>query len=319
MRGASIIQLQNTYRNNAGSAYMNLKRLEHLVAVAEEGSMAAAARRVHLSQPALTRSIQALEDEAGVALFDRGARGVTLTAVGRMVTERARRVLFESGCLARDLTLVRQHEIGSVQIGLGAFPAAILLPELLSQLHRQWPKLRIGTEVSHPAALLQALYREAVDFVVIEHSTVPTAAELETVRLPPERGGVFVRAGHPLTLGPVGLAALRESALVSVVFPPETHERVRKLFRCKPGEDVPFQVESNDFRALTHLVRHADALLLAPARAVREELRTGTLVALDIPELSDIAMQFAIVRLAQRTLSPAAARAVAVIETVARA
>jgi DNA-binding transcriptional LysR family regulator len=319
MRAGSIIQLQNTYRNNADDAYMNLKRLEHLVAVAEEGSMAAAARRVHLSQPALTRSIQALEDEAGVALFDRGARGVTLTAVGRMVTERARRVLFESGCLERDLTLVRQHEIGSVQIGLGAFPAAILLPELLSQLHRQWPKLRIGTEVSHPGALLQALYREAVDFVVIEHSTAPTAAELETVRLPPEPGGVFARAGHPLTLGPVGLAALRESALVSVVFPPETHERVRKLFRCKPGEDVPFQVESNDFRALTHLVRHADALLLAPARAVREELRAGTLVALDIPELPDITMQFAIVRLAQRTLSPAAARAVAVIETVARA
>lgn len=299
---------------------MNLKRLEHLVAVAEEGSLAAAARRVHLSQPALTRSIQALEDEAGAVLFDRGARGVTLTTVGRMVTERARRILFESGCLARDLALVRQHEIGSVRIGLGAFPAAILLPELLSQLHRQWPKLRIATEVSHPGALLDALHAEQVDFVVIEQSTVPTAAELEVVRLPGGPGGVYVRAGHPLAAGPVSLATLREAALVSVVFPPETHERLRKLLRCKPGEDLPFQVESNDFRALTHLVRHADALLLAPARAVREELvEAGRLVALDIPELPEITMQFAIVRLAQRTLSPAAERAVAVIEAVARA
>ena len=299
---------------------MNLKRLEHLVAVAEEGSLAAAARRVHLSQPALTRSIQALEDEAGAVLFDRGARGVTLTTVGRMVTERARRVLFEAGCLARDLALVRQHEIGSVRIGLGAFPAAILLPDLLTELHRQWPKLRIATEVSHPAALLESLLAEQVDFVVIEQSTVPTAAELEVVRLPAGPGGVYARAGHPLASGPVSLAALREAALVSVVFPPETHERLRKLLRCKPGEELPFQVESNDFRALTHLVRHADALLLAPARAVREELvEAGRLVALDIPELRDITMQFAVVWLAQRTLSPAAERAVAVIEAVARA
>lgn len=297
---------------------MNLKRLEHLVAVAEEGSLAAAARRVHLSQPALTRSIQALEDEAGAVLFDRGARGVTLTTVGRMVTERARRILFESGCLARDLALVRQHEIGSVQIGLGAFPAAILLPELLCQLHQQWPKLRIATEVSHPGALLDALRAEQVDFVVIEQSTVPTAAELEVVRLPAGPGGVFVRAGHPLLAGPVSLAMLREAALVSVVFPPETHERLRKLLRCKPGEELPFQVESNDFRALTHLVRQADALLLAPARAVRDEVESGQLVSLDVPELPAVPMQFAIVRLAQRTLSPAAERAVAVIEAVAR-
>ena len=216
--------------------------------------------------------------------------------------------------------LFRSHEIGSVRIGLGAFPAAILLPELLSQLHRQWPNLRIATEVSHPGALLDALHAEQVDFVVIEQSTVPTAAELEVVRLPAGPGGVYARAGHPLAAGPVSLATLREAALVSVVFPPDTHERLRKLLRCKPGEELPFQVESNDFRALTHLVRHADALLLAPARAVREELvEAGRLVALDIPELPEITMQFAIVRLAQRTLSPAAERAVAVIEAVARA
>ncbi|RZT41778.1 LysR family transcriptional regulator [Cupriavidus agavae] len=296
---------------------MNLKRLEHLVAVAEEGSLAAAARRVHLSQPALTRSIQALEEEAGAVLLDRGARGVTLTAVGRMVTERARRILFESGCLARDLALVRQHEIGSVQIGFGAFPAAILLPELLCELHRQWPKLRIATEVNHPRALLDALYAEQVDFVVIEHSTVPTVAELEVRRLPAGPGGIFARAGHPLAAGPVDIATLRASALVSVVFPPETHERLRKLLRCKPGEDLPFQVESNDFRALTHLVRNADALLLGPTRAVAEELKAGKLVTLDVPELPEVTMQFSVVWLKQRTLSPAAGRAVGVIEGVA--
>ena len=103
---------------------MNLKRLEHLIAVAEEGSVAGAARRVHLSQPALTRSIQALELEAGMPLCDRGTRGVMLTAAGRMVVERARRILFETRCLTRDLTLVRQHVIGNVHFGLGPYSVA---------------------------------------------------------------------------------------------------------------------------------------------------------------------------------------------------
>ncbi|MGO4330086.1 LysR family transcriptional regulator [Cupriavidus sp. 2TAF22] len=296
---------------------MNLKRLEHLIAVAEEGSLAGAARRVHLSQPALTRSIQALEDEAGVALFDRGARGATLTTTGRMVTERARRILFETHCLERDLALVQQHEMGSVRLGLGPFPAAILLPDMLCALHRDWPKLRIATEVNHAAALLAGLNAEKLDFLVVEQSTIPVVAELEMKPLRPEPAGYFVRAGHPLCGTPVTPAQLRQVALVSVLFPAETHERLRRLLRCKPGEDLPLQVESNDFRALTHLTSHSDVVLLAPTRALRAELEAGTLAQLDTQEIPANGLRFAIVRLAQRTLSPAAERAVAAIEAVA--
>src|SRR3954468_15583695 len=61
-----------------GRIALNLKRLEHLIAVVEAGSLAAGARRVHLSQPALTRSIQALEAQAGLPLCERGPRGVKL-------------------------------------------------------------------------------------------------------------------------------------------------------------------------------------------------------------------------------------------------
>ncbi|HBO79051.1 MAG TPA: LysR family transcriptional regulator, partial [Cupriavidus sp.] len=66
------------------------------------------------------------------------------------------------------------------------------------------------------------------------------------------------------------------------------------------GEALPFQVESNDFRALTYLAKHTDAVLLAPARAVRDETAAGGLVPLDVPGLPAMTMQFAVVRLAQR-------------------
>ncbi len=300
-----------------GAHILNLKRLEHLIAVAEEGSLAGAARRVHLSQPALTRSIQALEAEAGMPLFDRGPRGVALTAAGRMVAERARRILFETRCLARDLTLVQQHEIGSVQMGMGPFPAAILLPEVLCAMNRDWPKLRITAEVNSAPALLAALHAETLDFVVAERRTIPPVAELQVRRLRPERSGWYVRAGHPLSREPVTPAQLREAALVSVTLPPYGHGQLRRLLGCRPGESLPFQVECNDFRALTHLAGHSDAVLLAPARALKAELEAGELVPLDLVGSPAMTVEFVVVHLAQRTLSPAAQRAVAVVEAAA--
>ncbi|WP_416050670.1 LysR family transcriptional regulator [Cupriavidus basilensis] len=292
---------------------MNLKRLEHLIAVAEEGSLAGAARRVHLSQPALTRSIQALEAEAGMPLFDRGPRGVALTAAGRMVAERARRILFETRCLARDLTLVQQHEIGSVQMGMGPFPAAILLPGVLCALNRDWPKLRVKAEVNSAPALLAALHAETLDFLVAERRTMPAAAELEVRRLRPEPSGWFARPGHPLAGGRVTPAQLREATLVSVPLPDQGHDQLRRLLGCRPGESLPFQVQSNDLHALRHLACQSDVVLLAPARALKAELESGALVALALASMVSMAMDFVVVHLAQRTLSPAAERAVAAV------
>ncbi|HWT38527.1 MAG TPA: LysR family transcriptional regulator [Paraburkholderia sp.] len=295
---------------------MNLKRLEHLVAVVEQGTFAAAARRVNLSQPALTRSIQTLEDEAGMALFDRGARGVTLTATGRMVLERARRILFEASCLERDLQLVQQHEIGSVRFGLGSFPAAMLLPQVLRLMQRDWPNLRVSAEVNNSDTLFTALRAEQFDFVLTAHRFIPATVELEVRPLRPEPIGFFVRPHHPLAGHAVELAVIRETRLASVLLPGAAHELWRTTLRCRPGEDVLLHVESNDFRALAELACLEDIVLIAPARALQNELESGALVRLDVTDLHDLKVQFSITYLAQRTLSPAAERAIATIEAV---
>lgn len=301
-----------------GAHIVNLKRLEHLISVSEEGSLAGAARRVHLTQPALTRSIQALEDEAGMALFDRGPRGVTLTAAGRMMKERAQRILFETRCLARDLSLMQKHEIGSVQLGMGPYAAAMLLPEVLSALHRDWPKLKLRAEVNSPPALFAALEAEDLDFLVVEAGTIPAGAELEVHKLAPEPAGCFARPRHPLCARTATLAQLRETALVSVVFGGSGDNRWRKLLRCKPGDPLPIQVQSNDLHALVHLVRHSNAVLFAPVRAVRHELAVGTLKQISVDDMPGGTLQYCIVHLTQRTLSPAAARAAAAIEASSR-
>ena len=107
---------------------MDIKRLKHLVALAEERNFGRAAERVHLSQPAFSRSVQNAEAELGLQLFDRGSLEVSCTSAGSFVIERARKLLFDSRCLERDVSLYRERLIGDLAFGVGPFPAATLVP-----------------------------------------------------------------------------------------------------------------------------------------------------------------------------------------------
>ena len=75
---------------------MDLKRWTHIVAVADRRSFIRAAEQVHLSQPALTRSIQAAEAELGLLLFDRGTQEVVPTPAGEFIVARARQLVFDN-------------------------------------------------------------------------------------------------------------------------------------------------------------------------------------------------------------------------------
>ena len=86
---------------------MDSQKLKHLLAVVEHGTFSDAARAVHLTQPALSRSIRSLEDELKAQLFDRGARRASLTVFGELVAERARRIRLEMTQLQRDMELLR--------------------------------------------------------------------------------------------------------------------------------------------------------------------------------------------------------------------
>jgi DNA-binding transcriptional LysR family regulator len=86
---------------------MDLKRLKHVVALADTRNFGRAAVQCHLTQSAFSRSIQAAEEEMGLLLFDRGTVEARCTEAGAFVVERARKLLFENSCLERDVSLYR--------------------------------------------------------------------------------------------------------------------------------------------------------------------------------------------------------------------
>ena len=122
---------------------MGLRRLHHFVTLIEQGSFARAADALHLSQPALSRSIQALEADYGCALVDRSYGKAGTTAAGTMVLARARRMLREGRELRRELQLLQDIEIGSLRPGFGPFAAAFLLEPVLAALVTRHPRLGI--------------------------------------------------------------------------------------------------------------------------------------------------------------------------------
>ena len=129
---------------------MDFQKLKHLLAVVEHGTFSRAAEAVNLSQPALSRSIQALETELGLPLLDRGTRRLRLTAYGACAVERARRMRHEETELQRELKRMHGGESGSLNIGLSPTPASLLLSPLLAHMTARHPQVRVSVSWARP-------------------------------------------------------------------------------------------------------------------------------------------------------------------------
>ncbi|WP_028219773.1 LysR family transcriptional regulator [Paraburkholderia oxyphila] len=299
---------------------MNLRQLEHVIALAEEGTFARAAQRVHLSQPALSRSIQSIEDELQMALFDRTTREVQITPAGQMVVRRAKKVLFEARCLVRDVDLLRNHDVGSVSFGAGPYPAAVLLPAVLDELAHRHPQLRINAAVDNWKNLHDALHAESLDFLVVDIRGAQPISEVDVIALPKHRAAWFVREGHPLARREtLDARELQAFPIVSVPLPDPMHEALRKWLRYAPGHELEFHLVCNDVNVLQEYARKTDALLLLTTHALSNPARMAGLVPLSLPERSPLWLQFGIVHLAGRTLSPAAEQTIQTFQRVAGA
>ncbi|MCW0212765.1 MAG: LysR family transcriptional regulator [Pseudonocardia sp.] len=211
---------------------MELRHLQYFVAVAEEGTVTAAAARLHVAQPGVSAQLRRLERELGEPLFDRTSRGVTLTEAGRAVLPYARTALraVEGARTAVDeLTgLIR----GRVAVGMASAMASSALPELLADFRDAHPGVEVtltdGTSDDLVAALLDGrldlawigLAGPAPDGVA---TRVVTEQELVVVGgdLPPEVGVVALRDRPLICMSRgTGLRAVVDSACAAAGFRP---------------------------------------------------------------------------------------------------
>lgn len=298
---------------------MDLKRLGHIVALADEANFNRAAAKVHLSQPAFSRSIQAAEQEFGVKLFERGPGDVSPTPAGEFVVERARRLLSESRRLERDVQLFRKGMIGKVCVGAGAFVAASLLPSVLAGIRKRYPDAEMHVQVNNPLSLLGGLRSEALDFFIGETRDVPRDGTFHIRKLGGQAGGLYVRAGHPLlSRRKVVLADVLSFGIATGQLPRQLHAGLQKMMGLPPDQGLPVALECDDTHVLRRVALATDTIMVASDDILKAELKAGTMKRLAIADFGPSSTDMGIVTLAGRSQSPLARHAIEELAALAQ-
>jgi LysR family transcriptional regulator, regulator of abg operon len=177
---------------------MRLQKIDQFVAVADAGSIRGAARQLGMSQPALTRALQQLEKELGVTLMRRSGLGVSITDAGSTFLARARVAQAEIRKATEEAQRHAHERDRLLSIGLSPVGASLLLPELVINLRREWPKTRIRLLEMTPSALLPLVRDEVMDLAVTQRTRIHLDAGLDYRPLADIQMRLAVRPGHPL-------------------------------------------------------------------------------------------------------------------------
>jgi DNA-binding transcriptional LysR family regulator len=282
---------------------MTLVQLRHLIALAGIGSFSRAADALFLTQPALSRSIRALEEEMGQPLFDRIGRRSELTPFGREVLERARHIVFEADELEASGLRMREGRAGRLRVGMGSGPGAMLMTPLLLEMARHHPGVRLTVSRGSTERLVHGLRERDLDALVIDARSLSPSADLRVVALSEMRGVFMCRKGHPL-LRAEGTLRFPDVARFPIASTPLSDDVARALVEhygptAHPDECVTLRCE--EIASLVDVVRSSDAVLLA-IRASAPDLQ-------ELPVKPAIATKarFGLVTLAGRAEPPALA------------
>ncbi|MFN7855985.1 MAG: LysR family transcriptional regulator [Acidovorax sp.] len=295
---------------------MNLRHLEHLLAIADTGSFSRAAVRLFITQSALSRSIQGLESELGGPVLDRLGKRNTLTPLGLEVVARARPILRDLEALRDSARLLQHGDLGRISVGLGSGPAALLTVPLLTTVAREYPGLRVSVTHGPAELLVMQLRNRQCDALVVDLRRVVPAADLQIEALPEQRAGFIVRAGHPLA--GATRVTLPQVLKYPVACTPLSDEVIRLMvdqygLQAHPSEMV--RLECDDVSVLLATVEQSDAVFLGVHAAARAGLDAGRLTLLPMqPDLRARA-RYAVITLAGRTTAPAMASFRQILQT----
>jgi len=287
---------------------MNLQQFEHLLAVIETGSFSKAAEQVHLTQPALSRSIQAMEEELGAPLIDRRGKRKDLTPLGALVAARGRRIGLELSEIKRSVALLAGLEMGSVRLGMGPAPTAVLAVPMLQHMVVRYPRIKIQLSGGPADLQLRSLRTRSLDALVIHRRSLPPHDDLSVSLLPEMRLGLVCRNGHPLMdTGPVSFSALRQYPLCAsgIGLSDEAVQSLNSHF----GRSVHFldaiQFQSDEASCLLEVVRTTDAVFFGAIEVARSLMERNELVELKLSRPLRLTSQFAFITLEGVTETPA--------------
>jgi DNA-binding transcriptional LysR family regulator len=287
---------------------IELRHLKHLAAVAEHASFSRAAEALHITQPALSRSIQGLEAQVGGALFERQRGGIEPTDLGRLLLRHAKAFEASTQDLEHEIRLARGLALGELRIGVGPFGGSALIGPVVGRLNRLHPGLRVQLLVAPWQELPERARARDVDLIVLDLSEVEQLEDFASQALSPHQAVVVCRAGHPLAALPApGLDDLFSYPLAGPRLPPHA---AKALAAGMPAERRTalrgslLTLECDSSSVLKAMLVDSDAVSMMPRFMVQAEIKAGLLTVIDDIELGTKA-RFGVAWLRQRTVSGA--------------
>jgi DNA-binding transcriptional LysR family regulator len=253
------------------------------VAVAQQGTLGRAAETLNLSQPALSKTLNELEQLTGTRLFERGRLGAQLTLVGEQFLTHAVKVLDALNTAGQSLS--RKDDHASDVVRIGALPTAALgiLPAVIGQFHKQQRNITLQVATMNNPMLLAGLKSGELDLGIGRMSDPELMSGLNYELLFLESLKLVVRPNHPLLSDTVTLSRVMEWPVVvspKGTVPRQTAETLLQAQGCKLPSGCIETLSASLSRQLTV---DFDYVWFVPSGAVKEDLRQGTLVSLPVP------------------------------------
>jgi DNA-binding transcriptional LysR family regulator len=245
---------------------MELRHLRYFQAVADFGSLTAAARRLHVSQSAISEQIADLEDELGCELLDRSGRKVRLTAQGQVFLAEARRTL-EAAQRAVDVTRRSMRgEVGTLTIGFFLWGSGGFFPRIIREFRKLRPGVRLSLVEMHASEQIPALEEGRIDLGLTRPLQPPLDKVLRSELLYKDPIVVAMRPEHPLARRTVKVEALANERLVLAERKsnPMLHDNIVALCAAK-GFSPQIEATSSTWSGVLTLVEAGEGIALVPA------------------------------------------------------
>lgn len=262
---------------------MKLNQFRDVVAVAERGSLRAAARHLRLAQPALSRSIATLENELGSALFERRARGMVLTAAGQAFVRRAGRVLSEVRRAQDEVEQLQGGTRGSVVAGLATVPHIAMLRHALRPFRARYPDIQLHLIEGNYVALQAGLKDNSIDFYIGPQPETPLAADFMQRKLFDNNRVILGRVGHPLAKAR-SLRQLKDAEWVTTSITSRAEEELGEIFTRHNLPAPKLALRSQSALTLISALAYSDFLAMAPVQWVYFEVTNRVLAPIAVKE-----------------------------------
>lgn len=258
---------------------MLLSQLEAVVETARQRNLSRAAAVLHVTQPALTARLHALEAELGMHLFTRGRRGMALTDAGRAFLPYAERALAAVDDGAAMLVELKRGGTGELVLGAAPAISTYVLPRLLVRFTERHPRVRLSVRTGHSEEVMDMVLRREVDLGLVRELRHPG---IESHPLYDDELVLVAEANHPLAahsvVEPAAMASVR---LILFDRTSSYYDLTNAYFRAA-GAAASGVMELDNIDAAKQMVGQGLGIALLPRTAVADELADGRLRAITI-------------------------------------